>query len=71
MPRQSYPEVYAQTGALDVIRTRTILELKSTLGNKLAYIFMNPEESINIDSEIDFIIAEALMKSRLEKSSKE
>ena len=41
MPRQSYPLVYAQTGAFDAIRTSTILEQHSTVGGKLTYTLMS------------------------------
>jgi len=65
-PRQRYPLVYAQTGAFDAFRTRTVLEQHSTVGKKLAYILMSLEDSVNIDLPTDFFIAEAFMKKRLE-----
>lgn len=64
MPRQKLPKVYIHTGAMDVMRLRTIRDLKSTSGGKLAYFFMKPEDSINIDTELDFEIAEFLIKKR-------
>jgi CMP-N-acetylneuraminic acid synthetase len=64
MPRQLLPKAYVHTGAMDVMRVRTIRELKSTSGNKLAYFFMKPEDSVNIDHPIDFELAEMLMKRR-------
>lgn len=66
LPRQLFPKVYIHTGAMDVMRTKTIRELKSTSGKKLGYFFMKPEDSINIDHPIDFEIAEILMQKRLE-----
>lgn len=63
-PRQLLPKVFIHTGALDVMRTRTIREMKSTSGKKLAYFFMNPEDSVNIDHPIDFELAEVLMRKR-------
>ena len=51
---------------MDIMRRRTIQELKSTSGNKLAYFFMDPKDSVNIDSEMDFQMAEFLMSKRLE-----
>ncbi len=65
LPRQLFPKVYIHTGAMDIMRLRTITELKSTSGKKLGYFFMDPEDSVNIDHPIDFIIAEALMRQRL------
>lgn len=64
-PRQALPKVYCHTGAMDVMRLKTITELKSTSGKKLAYFFMKPEESANIDSLMDFKITEVLMEERL------
>lgn len=68
-PRQLFPKVYIHTGAMDVMRVRTILELKSKSGNKLAYFFMDHEDSINIDYPIDFLMAEVLLKKRMEKDA--
>lgn len=65
MPRQLLPKVYAHTGAMDVMRTRTIRELKSTSGRRTAYFFMKPEDAVNIDHPIDFALAELLMAERL------
>lgn len=64
-PRQLLPKVYIHTGAMDVIRRKTLEEQKSTSGKKLAYFFMSAERSANIDSPIDFDIAECLMLKRL------
>jgi N-acylneuraminate cytidylyltransferase len=65
LPRQLFPKVYMQTGAMDVIRLSTLRDLKSTSGKKLAYFFMEAEEAINIDQEIDFAMAEFFMQQRL------
>ena len=65
LPRQMLPKAYVHTGAMDIMRLRTIRDLKSTSGKKVAYFFMKPEDSVNIDSEIDFEIAEILMRKRL------
>lgn len=57
--------VYVNNGAVDVIRSKTILE-KHCLGGKTIYGFIMPaERSINIDSPEDFIIAEYLFKKSL------
>lgn len=69
LPRQMLPKAYIHTGAMDVIHTRTLREQKSTSGRKLAYFFMAPEDSVNIDHPIDFEIAEFLMQKRLTSRS--
>ena len=63
-PRQVLPKVFIHTGAMDVIRRKTITDMKSTSGKKLAHFFMEPENSVNIDQPIDFEIAEFLMRRR-------
>lgn len=65
LPRQLFPKACVHTGAMDIMRLKTIRELKSTSGKKLAYFFMDPESSVNIDHPIDFEIAEILLKKRL------
>lgn len=64
LPRQLFPKVYIHTGAVDVTRPQVIREQKSTSGRKCAYFFMQPENSVNIDSETDFQYAEFLMLKR-------
>ena len=66
MPRQMFPKAYIHTGAMDIMRIATLREQKSTSGKKLAYFFMPPEDSVNIDHPIDFEIAEFLMRKRME-----
>ncbi len=68
-PRQELPDVYIHTGAMDVMRIRTIRELKSTSGKKLAHFFMKPEHSVNIDQPIDFKMGEFLMHERQKEYS--
>lgn len=64
MPRQLLPTFFVQSWAMDVIRYETIKKYKSTSGKKIWYFIMEPEVSINIDSEADFILAEILLKKR-------
>jgi N-acylneuraminate cytidylyltransferase len=67
LPRQLFPKVHMHTGAMDVMRPRTILELKSTSGKRLGYFLMNPEDAINIDNPLDFEMAEILLRRRAGK----
>lgn len=66
--RQLFPKVYSHTGAMDVICLATLVEQRSTSGKKLAYFFMKPEDSINIDSQMDFDIAELYLQKRLQNN---
>ncbi len=65
LPRQLFPKVYAHTGAVDVIRRKTIEKYHSTSGQVIGFFHMPEERSINIDHPIDFEIAEILMKRRI------
>ena len=62
MPRQKLPLTYIQNGSVDVIWTKTILEKNSMSGDIITPFVMEEWESINIDTEIDFSLAELIMK---------
>lgn len=70
LQRQRFPQVYIHTGAMDVMWLKTLREMKSTSGKKLAYFFMKPEESVNIDTDFDFELAEILLNKRLNGKNK-
>ncbi len=70
LPRQMFPAAYVHTGAMDVIRTRALWEQNSTSGRRLAYFYMDPADSINIDHPVDFEIAEFLMRKRQERETR-
>jgi CMP-N-acetylneuraminic acid synthetase len=64
MPRQQLPPAYVQNGSVDVAWRRTILELGSMTGTRIAALEMEPAESVNIDDELDFRMAELLLAAR-------
>lgn len=60
--RQDLPTYYRLNGAIYMGKVEPFLHNKSFLGrNSIAYI-MNQEESIDIDNEMDFKLAEALIR---------
>lgn len=60
--RQNLPTYYRLNGAIYMGKTESFIKNKSFLGkNSIAYI-MNQNDSVDIDSELDFKIAEALLK---------
>lgn len=65
LPRQNLPEAYVQNSCVNIINPKTILEKNSSLGKKVAGFTMEREDSINIDTLLDFEIAELLLKKRL------
>ena len=69
LPRQLFPTIYRHTGAADFIWTKTIKEKNSASGDTIGYFLMDDEDSVNIDSELDFLFAEFLMKKRLSQTS--
>lgn len=66
-PRQILPKIFQNNGAMNAFWSETILEKKSMTGDKVLALPMEDWESINIDSEFDFLYAEYLMKKNLHK----
>jgi N-acylneuraminate cytidylyltransferase len=62
LPIQSLPEAYIQNGSVDIIRTKTIIDKNSTTGDLILALLMKEEESININTPEDFMLAEILMQ---------
>ena len=61
LPRQSLPTYYRINGALYIAKTEYALNADSLYEDKCYAIVMSKENSIDIDDEIDFKIAETLM----------
>jgi len=57
-PRQDLPTIYWQTGTLDIIRTKTITELRSMSGQKILPYIIDQKFSIDIDDMDSFYRAE-------------
>lgn len=62
--RQNYETAYVRSNVI-VCRKSTIEKTDSLTGDHVKYHIIPQEESIDIDGEIDFIIAEELLKQRL------
>jgi CMP-N-acetylneuraminic acid synthetase len=63
-PRQQLPPAFIQNGSVDVVWARVILEKNSMTGNPVLGMVMDELESVNVDNEEDFLLAEALMAKR-------
>lgn len=61
MPRQELPEVWFQTGTLDVVRTSVITEKSSMSGEVILGYEVDPRYSIDIDGLDDFERCEKIM----------
>ena len=62
VPRQELPETYWQTGHIDVIRRKTILEKHSMSGDTIFPVVIKPAFAIDIDTHLDWKRAERLVK---------
>ena len=62
--RQALPKVYRLNGAIFVTRSRVIIQGKRLLGDDTRAYIMDQGDSIDIDTELDFKLAELLIKER-------
>lgn len=62
MPRQKLPEAYVNNGAVNIIKRDTILNKHSITGDVIYGFEMPEKNSVNIDSELDFKLAEIFLK---------
>jgi CMP-N,N'-diacetyllegionaminic acid synthase len=62
-PRQNLPEVYWQTGTLDVIRTPVITRKKSMSGQHILPYMIDQQFAVDIDDLAGFNRAEELIRS--------
>lgn len=62
MPRQLLPSAFRQNGAIYVVRTKEFLAHNSFYIPPAMPFIMDRQESIDIDSEIDFFLAEHYLK---------
>ena len=63
-PRQILPKIFIRNGAIYLNKRDVIVHQKQLVGKKVMPLIMKPKESVNIDSIIDFYVAESLLKKR-------
>jgi len=61
MPRQKLPAAYIHNGAVDVVKPEVILDKNSMTGDVIKALVMDMDESVSIDSPLDWELAEILM----------
>ncbi len=61
-PRQSLPKMYIVNGAFYIFKRKILLNNNSFKGKKCLPFIMSEHDSINIDNENDFLLAEKLIK---------
>lgn len=64
MPRQKLPPAYIHNGAVDVVKANVILDKNSMTGDVIKALVMDMDESVSIDSQLDWELAELLMARR-------
>jgi CMP-N,N'-diacetyllegionaminic acid synthase len=65
--RQDLPRVYRLNGALYATRYDVLMRQRRILGEDTRAIVMDAESSIDIDSQLDFKIAEMLLAERIDE----
>jgi len=60
--RQDLPKAYTPNGAVYISTSEILYKYKSFYCSKTLSYIMSPERSIDIDTEIDFMLAELLMR---------
>jgi len=63
LPRQKLPEIYIRNGAIYATRRDVLINERSFKGRDSRAYVMPPERSVNIDEEVDFILADILMRN--------
>jgi len=65
--RQNLPKVYQMTGVVDASWIKTIIETNSMFGSKIKAVVFDREKSVDIDTPLDLLLAEAIMKYKKQK----
>lgn len=63
LPRQKIPTYYRINGALYIIKVDYLMKTSDLYTDKSFALVMNKENSIDIDDQIDFVIAETIIKT--------
>lgn len=58
---QNLPTVYEENSCIYIFSKQTFLQRKNRIGYNPLFYMMDPRESIDIDDEVDFILAESMM----------
>lgn len=65
MPRQSFPQAFSHVDVI-ALRWNTLVNKKAMAGEKILYHQIPKTEAVDIDTDIDFLVAETLLKKRLQ-----
>lgn len=62
LPRQSLPTYYRENGAIYIVRTNHLLNSDNIYKNGSYAYIMESSHSVDIDSELDFMIAQTILQ---------
>lgn len=62
--RQFLPPAYAHVDVI-AVRYDTLLRDKLLTGSRIRYLLLKKQEAVDIDNEVDFLLAEILLRKRL------
>lgn len=68
--RQDLPPVYRPNGAIYITRPEIVLDQNRLLGDDTVAYLMAPEDSVDIDTELDLWLAEMLLQRRQQSGSR-
>lgn len=63
LPRQQLPTYYRENGAIYIVRTEHLFHEKNIYENNCYAYIMDNLHSVDIDSELDFMIAKAILEN--------
>src|SRR3989344_7225774 len=64
-PRQSFPEAYSHVDVI-ALHWKTLMEDKAMAGEKIRFHKIKKEDAVDVDTETDFLLAELLLKKRID-----
>ena len=63
------PRAYIQNASIDVVKTPVIYKKKSITGTQIIPLVMDEFESFDLNTPLDFMVAQALMRERLKNQT--
>lgn len=66
LPRQSFPQAYQHVDVI-ALRWKTLVENKEMAGKKVRFFEIPKNEAVDIDTDVDFLVAEELLKRKIDK----
>jgi CMP-N-acetylneuraminic acid synthetase len=63
LPRQSFPQAFQHVDVI-ALRWKTLVVDRAMAGEKVRYYEIPKLEAVDIDTDLDFIVAETLLKRR-------